>query len=320
MVGAADPLAGRDLVVTGATGYIGAHFVGALAARGKVPAVLGRPGLTSQALAALPALASRAAALRILAHDGSPQSIASALADLTDPVVIHLAGLFVSAHQPDDVDRLVQSNVGYAASLFEAMQLAGVKAIVNVGTLWEHGETGDYMPVNLYAATKRAAQTLLDYYVQAESFRALSLKLLDTYGRDDPRRKLLPLLRDLAHSGDSLDMSSGHQTINVTHVDDICTALLASARVVATGRADHLTAATLSDEAPSIRELARMIETASGKALNTRWGARPDGPRQQQAPWDAPRPSGWRPTVRLEDGLRRYVLGQEPPLEGVLDV
>ena len=321
MTEAADILAGRDIVVTGATGYIGTHFVAALTAAGMRPHVLGRPDLTQARLAETPALAASLPDVRVLEHDGSVTGIAEALSALSDPVVVHLAGLFVSLHQPEDVARLVASNVGFSAMLFDAMRLAQCKSIVSAGTLWEHGTDGAYAPVNLYAATKHAAEQLLDYYVRSEGFGAVTIKLLDTYGRNDPRPKLLPLLRKSLETGTALDMSSGHQPIYLTHVDDICTALLASAAMATESGSQHAVVSTLSEEPHSIREVVGLIEDVSERSLHVNWGARPDAAQMPQAPWSgASRPKGWRACVSLREGLKRYVTGDEPPAEAVFGV
>ena len=67
------------------------------------------------------------------------------------------------------------------------MKEVGVKILVNTGTSWQHYENKDYSPVNLYAATKQSFEAILQYYVEVASLKAITLKLFETYGLDDPR-------------------------------------------------------------------------------------------------------------------------------------
>ncbi|TWA82770.1 nucleoside-diphosphate-sugar epimerase [Azospirillum brasilense] len=304
----ASPAAFRDIVVTGATGYIGRHLVRHLAEQGRPVYLLGRRGFDRAQASATPVLGAVADAVGLIDHDGTPAALAEGLAKLHDPVVIHLAGLFISRHGPDDLDPLIQANLAFPCLLFEAMRIAGCRKLVNVGTAWEHGPDGRYQPVNLYASMKAATQRILDYYVEGEGFRAVTLKLLDTYGRDDPRRKLLPLLRRHARTGEVLAMTQGRQRINLTYIDDVLDALIAAAETAGTApEGTHHACFVLGEESPTVRDLVALIVAETGCRIDVAWGAHPEHPRQPPEPWlDAPRPPGWSPRVPLAEGLRRY--------------
>lgn len=310
---------GRDIILTGVTGYIGSHFAAALTAKTKTVHVIGRPGLDKGSLVNVRPLHG-ATGIVVVKHDGSSKSIADAVSKLNDPILVHMAGLFVSSHRPEDVAQLIESNVGFSATLYEALKLTGATAVVNVGTLWEHESDGTYAPANLYASTKFAAQKVLDYYVQVHGFRAFTLKLLDTYGRDDTRQKLMPMLRRAALEQYDLDMSSGYQQISLTHIDDICRSLWACVSHVSNGGAAHAMVSALSDERHSVREIVAKIEEVTGTKLRINWGARKDDVRKQRVPWLGLRPvDGWQPQVCLQEGLHGYLNEAEPPMKEVFD-
>jgi len=301
------PLHNRDLVITGVAGYVGSHFLSFLYEKGLDPISLGRSNLDASRLQSLEHLASHAAIFRIMRHDDTVESLAEAMSLLKQPIVINLAGLFISDHTSGDVPALTESNLVWPVRLFDAMRLAQVRSIVNVGTIWEHDKESAYAPVNLYASMKSATERILEYYVQAEGYNAVTLKLFDTYGGSDPRRKLLPLLREIAGTQQELPMSSGAQYINLCHIDDICDALLTCAVLVAPDNQHHIRAFTRTDERLTLRELVDLIVRVSGRELNIRWGERPEHPRQQYDFWkEAPRPSGWQPKIPLEKGLKDY--------------
>ncbi|WP_144034102.1 NAD-dependent epimerase/dehydratase family protein [Sporomusa silvacetica] len=67
----------------------------------------------------------------------------------------------------------------------------------------------------MYTATKQALESLSRYYTQTTSMRMITLKLLDTYGPNDPRPKLFSLLNRIAQTGETLDMSGGQMVDGV---------------------------------------------------------------------------------------------------------
>jgi nucleoside-diphosphate-sugar epimerase len=199
-------------------------------------------------------------------------------------VVFHLASLYLADHRPEQVDALVDSNVRFPAQLAEAMSAAGATRLVNTGTAWQHYRTEGYNPVNLYAATKQACIDLLQYYHDARGLSVITLKLFDTYGPGDKRRKLVQLLIDAALSGEALDMSPGEQVVDLTHIDDVVEAFLIAGdtllRAEAPLNADHL----LSGERFTIRELAVAVSQALGRNVDARFGERPYRSREVMIP------------------------------------
>ena len=169
------------IFITGVTGYIGGRLVDELLQKRYQVAGLVRK-LSS-------GTKSKLNGCKLYEYQSNVDSIKHALRDFHPDVVIHLASLFLSSHQSDDIDSLVESNVLMSARLYEAMLDAGISKIINTGTSWEHYENASFDPVNLYAATKGAAESILDYYVYAKNFTTLNFKLFDIYGPGDSRKK-----------------------------------------------------------------------------------------------------------------------------------
>ena len=138
--------------------------------------------------------------------------------------VVHLASLFMASHRSEDVLPLLTSNILFATRLLDAAVRSGVQWFVNTGTAWQHYEGRGYSPVNLYAATKQAFESLAQYYVEAHGLRFVTLALGDTYGPGDTRSKLLNLWCRIAKAGTPLDMSAGLQKIDLVYVSDVAEA------------------------------------------------------------------------------------------------
>jgi nucleoside-diphosphate-sugar epimerase len=291
-------------VVTGATGFLGGALAAHLAAAGHEVACVVRPGSDRAALPAGVAVAE---------HDGTAAGMRAIVAGARPETVFHLASLFLAEHRPDDVDALVTSNVAFGTQLAEACAQHGVGRLVNAGTSWQSFEGPGYRPVNLYAATKQAFEDVLAYYADATPLRAITLRLFDTYGPSDPRRKLLRILRDAVRTGEPLAMSPGEQLLDLVHVDDVVAAFAAAADRLAAGAvAGHEVYGVSSGERLTLRELVALVGEVAGRPLEVEFGGRPYRAREVMRPWEpgAALP-GWAPRVGLREGLAGYLAAGE---------
>lgn len=279
-------------LLTGATGFIGCHLARHLQQEGWEIAALSRSGK-------LPA------GLRSYPYAGVTSDVLQAVSDFQPDAVFHLASLFLVQHSPEQVEPLINSNVLFGSQLLEAMRASGVRRFINAATGWQHFAGNGYLPVNLYAATKQAFADILLYYVETAGIRAVTLKLFDSYGPGDQRRKLLRLLLDTLRTGEPLPMSGGEQVLDLAHVDDICRAFLYAAKLTADTAAPRDSAyAVTGGQRRSLREVVTTLERAANRPVPVIWGARPYRDREVMHPWDGPSLPGWQPRISLEEGLR----------------
>ncbi len=298
------------LFLTGATGFIGSQLARRLVAEGHDLAIVVRPDSKLDILrAVLPQL-------HVHVYDGSYASLLCALEAAQPELVCHVASLFLAQHKPEDVARLVESNLKFPAQLLEAMNQLGIKRLINTGTSWQHFQNESYNPVNLYAATKQAFESLLAYYVEAQDFKAITLKLFDTYGPGDTRPKLFSLLRKTARTGEPLRMSPGEQLLDLVYIDDVLDAfLLAMARLSKVEKSESY--AVSSPERLSLRELTKIYSETVGRPVPVEWGGQPYRAREVLTPWQPTvRLPQWDARVRLPDGIRR--MEQDVALNGLL--
>jgi nucleoside-diphosphate-sugar epimerase len=291
----------RTALLTGGTGFIGSHLAKRLVRDGwNVHMVTTSRSNCDQ-------LHEIAADVTFHVHDGTSAVMAEIVAGVKPVVVFHLASLFLSEHTAEQVEPLIRSNLLFGTQLVEAMAANGVRLLVNTGTSWEHYCSKPYSPVNLYAATKQAFESILQYYVEAKGLQAVTLKLFDTYGPADPRPKLFTLLRRIADEQKALDMSPGEQMIDLVHVDDVVEAFILSAqRLLSNAVEGHERYAVSSCRPIRLRELVELFGRVTGRALPIAWGGRPYREREVMIPWDTGAlVPGWLPKVGLEEGLRQ---------------
>lgn len=292
----------KNIVVTGATGFVGSNLVRFLSKKDFKIFVIVRKDSDLKNLSDL--LETK---LEIFRYDNDLNLLIDYFCNVQPIYVFHLASNFIAEHEPYQVDSLVQSNITFGLHLLEAMKGAGVKHLVNTGTSWQHYKNEPYNPVCLYAATKQAFESLIEYYVQAEGFKVVTLKLFDTYGETDSRPKLINLLNKFADENKVLNMSPGEQYLDLVHVDDVCEAFFIGSKLI--GNADyqgHKSYAVSSQMRFTLKQVIELFETISGKQIKVNWGGKPYRKREVMTVWNNGQPlPKWKPSISLKEGLSK---------------
>ena len=282
----------RHALVTGATGFVGTALVRRLVADGWDVDALVRTDTAS-----LPE------GVRHRVIPDSVDGMIELVADLDPTHCFHLATAFRGVHTPADITPMIDANLGFGTLVAEACARIPNLRFVNTATVWQHFDAAPYSPVSLYAATKQAFADLLVFYTEVEGLAVHTLELTDTYGPDDPRPKLIPVLLRAGAEGTRLEMTDGTQLIDLVHVEDAVGALLATAAAP-----PGPSYGARGDGAITLRELVDRFQAATGLTLNVAWGARPSRPREMLRPWmTAEAPPEWSAQIRLDDGLRALV-------------
>lgn len=211
--------------------------------------------------------------------------------------IIHLASLYLQSHQEKDIPDLIQSNVYLGTAILEAASKAGVQWFINTGTVWQNFNAPDgsdrYCPVNLYAATKQAFMDLAKFYSETTNIRICTLKLCDTYGPNDTRRKIYALFEENARTGELLQMSGGEQKMDILHIDDVVEGFVHLAQMMHDGQELQDGYVLSSGNQLSLRELAAKYEQEHHVHLNIEWGARPYRVREVMKPYKGNILPGW---------------------------
>lgn len=203
--------------------------------------------------------------------------------------IIHLASLYIQKHNENDIPGLIHSNIYLGTTILEAASKAKLKWFINTGTIWQNYNSPEgkdvYCPVNLYAATKQAFMDIAKFYSETTNMRICTLKLCDTYGPNDTRRKIFSLFEEYAKTGEILRMSPGEQKLDIIHINDV---ILGFAKLINLLNSDNefLNEYVLtSGEHISLKELAAKYEVDNNVKLNIEWGALPYRDREVMVPY-----------------------------------
>tara|TARA_B110000971_G_scaffold30662_1_gene27876 strand:+ start:3229 stop:4071 length:843 start_codon:yes stop_codon:yes gene_type:complete len=120
------------------------------------------------------------------------------------------------------IEKIIYSNL-YAQTIFlnEAKQKSSFKGFIAFGSRTEYGQSGNYNPHFFYSASKHASDSLLQYFVNTK-ITVVVLKIFDSFGKNDNRKKILPLLLNSYKNNKTLDLTPGNQEIDFVNILDIC--------------------------------------------------------------------------------------------------
>lgn len=107
----------------------------------------------------------------------------------------------------------------------EAIKNKKFKGYISFGTKWELGDIKQKKPLNFYAATKKANDIFYQFYSNKKS-SLISLKIFDTYGPDDKRKKFLNDLLNSYKKNKILKITAGKQYLDYVHINDLCSLIL----------------------------------------------------------------------------------------------
>lgn len=295
------------LLVTGASGFLGAHIAAGAQARG----LRVRAGVrASSDRARLERLAPGIDTV-LIDLDSDAVMLAEALEGVD--TVIHCAAYGVD-HRQSDFATALALNVAGSMRLAEAVAASG-RRMVHVGTSYEYGNADDVLteesrlaPSGVYGVTKAAASLAMQDLARRTGAAIAVVRPFSMYGPLDGAHKFVPLVIAASRAGRPVELTPGDQERDYLYVEDVvdaCLTLAAADRFpvggifnICSGRG--VTLRTLADAA---------VAAAGGDASVLRWGARPYRPAESMRvvgdPSRLAAATGWRATHSLPQGMQR---------------
>jgi nucleoside-diphosphate-sugar epimerase len=274
-----------NILLTGATGFIGSHVARELLRRGHEVHATVRPVSDRRRIRDLEG--------RLVLHEGEMDSL-PVLPDLA----VHLAwyavpGKYLTA--PENRDCLEASRRFLAKLRCRA---------VFAGTCFEHDlglgilrEDSPTKPATLYAECKDALRREVEPRPDSAWVR-----FFYQYGPWEDERRLMAAVIRGQLKGEPSKVTPGDQKLDYLHVEDVAAAVCSVAESRLEGCVN-----IGSGKAPSVREIVSGIAELGGRPELIQWGAypqKPGDPMLIQADNAKLRSTGWSPKYTLETGLR----------------
>jgi UDP-glucose 4-epimerase len=302
-------LSAENIVITGATGFIGRHLTSRLVAMGYCPTLLVRNWRNDELTARWGQCVSW---LPLDLTDR--QAVSNALLNLRPSVVFHLAGTRGQGAANAAV-LCAQMNVCATVGLLAAAGSAEVKRIVIMGSAEEYGqqpvpfhEALPLRPTSPYGVSKAAATGFAQTMYQREGCPVVILRPFTAYGPGQPADMFIADAINSAVRNTPFKMSQGEQRRDLIYIEDVVDALTAAANMPGIeGRVINIGAG----QAHKLRDVATLIWRLTATEAPLMIGARQNATDQFSDTWAditlASQLLGWEPRTSLMAGLQATI-------------
>ncbi len=306
----------RQVLITGAGGFLGSHLAETLV----------RKGARTRALVHYNALGTRgwldtsplAGEMEIVAADVCDARMMHRVLRGVD-VVFHLAALIGVPYSYHAASSYVRVNVEGALNLLEAARDAGVERFVQTSTSQVYGtaqqvpisETHPLQAQSPYSASKIAADKLAESFHRSFALPVTAVRLFCTFGPRQSTRAIVPTIITQLLRGNRVRLGNIYPTRDYNFVTDSMRAFLLAAETEdAVGRTMNIGGCT----EISIRDLAHTLGRLIGhdeiEIISATERSRPKGSEVERLLADtslAREILGWAPEVPQEEAFQRTI-------------
>jgi NAD dependent epimerase/dehydratase len=307
--------AGKQVLVTGAGGFIGSHLVERLAALGAdVKALvhynsLNRSGWLDQI--------ARVANIKVVAGDITDRDlVADAMKDRE--IVFHLAALIAIPYSYHAPESYVRTNVQGTLNVLQCARSSRVARLIHTSTSEVYG-SAQYVPIDEahplhgqspYSASKIGADKMAEAFHLSFGLPVVTVRPFNTYGPRQSARAVIPTIITQCLRDEQVRLGNLHPTRDLNYVADTVEGFLcaAAAKAAAGGTFNIGSGREISvgDLAQLIGRLAnRPVRVATESERERRAGSEVDRLLASNA--RAREVLGWAPKFSLEEGLSRTI-------------
>jgi nucleoside-diphosphate-sugar epimerase len=299
-----------NVLVTGASGFIGVHLVQRLLSEGCRVTVLARSS------SVLPR--EWHDRVSVVACDDFSESGLRRLLRAPVDTVFHLAAYGVRPNHRD-IDEMISINVGLAAALVRLCAEWRARMVM-AGTFSEYRspssrdlltEASPLEQGKLYGSSKAAGGLMASAIANSNGTGFRLLRLFKVYGAGEAPHRLLPALVSGLAKRERVAISAGTQILDFVYIDDVIEALL-RADTHCSDKGGIATWNVATGRGHSVREFAEHVAAAMN-ADPSLLGFGAIGMRKDDEPWLVGATDllhaelGWHPSIGLDDGVREAV-------------
>jgi nucleoside-diphosphate-sugar epimerase len=305
-----DSIRHTSILVTGASGFIGANLVGRLLESGAQVHALVRPSSDLRRIAdLLPSIHLHKADL------SSARSITSLFRRIRPEILINAA--FPGGHpaSPQLSAQLAANGILAATSLLEAAADVGIRRFINLGSSLEYGSRSSPLtesdlpdPYTGRGMAKAATTLLCRQYARIQRLPLVTLRLFSVYGYWEGPSRLIPTAILAALKGGELNLTTAGFHRDLIYIEDVVEACLVAMRTE-TPCGDIINIG--SGLQWSNEEVVEMVQQLAGSRIRIHPGTYP--PQPSDCPhWvadigKARESLGWQPRHTLRAGLEKTI-------------
>ena len=227
--------------------------------------------------------------------------------DSKPEIVVHLAAQSSYNNNYSNVKSLIESNILFGSQILEAMSSVSVEYFINTGSYWQHNNSLVYHPNSLYAATKESFQNIMYFYEISNNIKSITLKLFDTYGPNDSRKKIIPSLIRAMKTKEKVILSPANQFLDIVYISDVVNAYIIAMETLFSnkniGKNDKYFIS--SNEHIRLKQFIEKFINVMGCNIEIEWGGRPYRAREIMVPLiNAPTLPNWETEINIDKGFQ----------------
>ena len=300
----------KRIIITGATGFVGANLTRRLIREGHEIHLLVRRGYNSWRIEEVyPKIHIHKTDLT------NKEALADVVGEIKPEWIFHLA-VYGAYSWQTDLQQMVQTNIMGTVNLVEACLKTGFESFVNTGTSSEYGykdhtpkETENLEPNSYYAVTKASATMFCRYIGQSRGIHIPTLRLYSAYGPFEEPGRLIPTLAAEGLAGKLPPLVNPEVGHDFVFVEDVVDAYL-----LAASKNDQELGAVYNVGTgiqTSIGELVASVQQILKIDAKPKWGSMPDRKWDTKI-WVADSHKiqtelGWKPKYTFEQGFREMI-------------
>ncbi|MFH0862054.1 MAG: NAD-dependent epimerase/dehydratase family protein [Candidatus Altiarchaeota archaeon] len=296
----------KRVLITGAGGFVGANLARRLIGEGYEVHTILRKETSLWRI--------RDILNNIIRHDsdlGEARALKMIIDEAEPDHILHLAAYGSYPRTQKDQARMIGTNFLGTVNLVNAAADRSYDSFINAGSSSEYGikdhpmtEDDVLEPVNMYGVTKAAATLFCRTSAVTEGKPIATLRLFSAYGPWEEPMRLVPTVIAGCLAGRDVELTSGGQTRDFIHVDDVVEAFIKAMKAKRIG-GSVLNIGSGSQH--SVKEVAKRIHGLIRPDSRLLFGRRPT-PGFETECWvadntKAKKALGWSPNLGLDEGL-----------------
>ncbi|MEA5468202.1 NAD(P)-dependent oxidoreductase [Spirulina sp. 06S082] len=292
----------KNILVTGATGFLGHHVISKLVAEGYKVGILKRKFSDLSRLNPFLGL--------IDIFDLDTMLIPEILTSFQGDAIIHLATNYGrSLNEP--ITGVIESNLVFPLSLLECSGEFKIKVFINTDTYFNKFS----IPYGKLPAYSLSKQNLLEWMTilrQKSSIKLFNLRLEHIFGPQDNSNKFLPfLIENLKNNVPKIDLTLGTQRRDFIYVEDVVDAFLTLIKkyhLIPSVDNSYIEYEVGTGESILLRDFVEMIHDSLNSRTKLNFGAIPYANYEimdSKASINPLKNLGWHPQHTLSEGIEK---------------
>lgn len=296
----------KNILMTGATGFIGSHIAERLVQEGYKVIILKRSFSDIWRI--------KNFFHKLIVYDIDKITLEEIFKQNEIDVIIHLATFYKKFHAFGDIDDMLNTNINFPVKIIDLAIKYNVSLYINTGTYFEYDtsllpikEIYNKRPFNLYSATKIAFEEILKYYSFSSNLKIVNMIIYYPYGERDNEYRLIPTILKGVFSSRKICLSEGLQKFDLIYIKDVANSYLkVIEKQKVLDKFEYFNVG--SGFLYSVREIVSLLEELLSIKMNVKWESASKDMQISYADISKARKIlGWQPRYSLKQGLENTI-------------